>query len=58
MDWNSTMQVILWVGRQSKMKKLNSEITETRRRKGKKNEGFRVKKIGRASCRERVSSPV
>ena len=35
MDWDSTMQVVPWVGRQSKMKKPNSEITETGRRKGK-----------------------
>ena len=45
MDWDPTMQVVLWVGRQSKMKNPNSEFTETRRRNGKhkKNEGFRVK---------------
>ena len=34
-DWDMTMQVILWVGFQSKMKILNSKITETGRRKGK-----------------------
>ena len=45
MYWDMTMQVIPWVGCQSKMKSPNSEITETGRRKGKnkKNEGFRVK---------------
>ena len=35
MDWDPTMQVIPWVGRQSKMKNPNFEITETGRRKGK-----------------------
>ena len=34
MDWDPTMQVVSWVGRQSKMKNPNSEITETGRRKG------------------------
>ena len=49
MQWanglGSTMQVIPWVGCQSKMKSPNFEITETGRRKGikKKNERFRVK---------------
>ena len=45
MDCDPTLQVISWVGCQYKMKIPNSEITETRRRKGrnKKNEGFRVK---------------
>ena len=43
MDWDSTMQVVPCVGRQSKMKNPNSEITEIGRRKGKKNEGFKVK---------------
>ena len=36
MDWDLTMQVFRWVGRQSKMKNPNYEITETWRRKGKK----------------------
>ena len=36
MDWDPTMQVILWVGCQYKMKNHNSKITETWRRKGKK----------------------
>ena len=35
MDWDPTMQVILWVRRQSKMKNPNYEITKTGRRKGK-----------------------
>ena len=35
MDWDPTMQVVLWVGHQSKVKNHNSEITETGRRKGK-----------------------
>ena len=35
MDWDPTMQVLPWVGRQSKMKNPNSEITEIGRRKGK-----------------------
>ena len=35
MDWDLAMQVISWVGCQSKMKKPNSKITETGRRKGK-----------------------
>ena len=35
MDWDPTMQVVPWVGRQSKMKNPNSEIIETGRRKGK-----------------------
>ena len=45
MDWDPTMQVVPWVGFQSKMKSPNSKIKETGRRKGrnKKNEGFRVK---------------
>ena len=47
MDWDPNMQVILWVGCQSKMKRPDSKITGTGRRKGwnkkKKNEGFRVK---------------
>ena len=34
MDWDLTMQVIPWVGCQSKMKIPNFEITETGRRKG------------------------
>ena len=43
-DWDPTMQVIPWVGCQSKIESPNSEIIETGRRKGrKKNEGFRVK---------------
>ena len=47
MDWDPTMQVVPWVGHQSKMKNPNYEITETGRRKGKnkKNEGFRVKMV-------------
>ena len=45
MDWDPTMQVIPWVGCQSKMKSTNFEVTEIGRRKGrnKNNEGFRVK---------------
>ena len=45
MDWDPTMQVVPWVGCQSKMKSPNFEIIEIGRRKGKnkKNEGFRVK---------------
>ena len=45
MDWDMTMQVIPWVGCQSKMKSPNSKIIEIGRRKGrnKENEGFRVK---------------
>ena len=45
MDWDPTMQVVSWVGCQSKMKNPNSEITEMgrRKRKNKKNEGFGVK---------------
>ena len=35
MDWDPTMQVVPSVGRQSKMKNHNYEITETGRRKGK-----------------------
>ena len=35
MDWDPTMQVVPWVGRQSKMKNPNSEITETGKIKGK-----------------------
>ena len=35
MDWDPTIQVIPWVGCQSKMKNPISEITETWRRKGK-----------------------
>ena len=42
MDWDPTMQVISWVGCQSKMKIPNSEITETGRRKGKKQKKRRV----------------
>ena len=36
MDWDPTMQVVLWVGRQSKMKKTDSEIIDTGKRKEKK----------------------
>ena len=45
MDWHPTMQVISWVGCQSKIKSPNSKIIEIGRRKGrnKNNEGFRVK---------------
>ena len=35
MDWDPTMQVLPWVGRQYKMKKPNSKITKIGRRKGK-----------------------
>ena len=35
MDWDPTIQVISWVGRQFKMKNPNSEIIKTGRRKGK-----------------------
>ena len=35
MDWDPTIQVVPWVGFQSKMKIPNSEITETGRRNGK-----------------------
>ena len=35
MDWDPTMQVVPWVGCQSKMKNPNSEIIEIGRRKGK-----------------------
>ena len=41
MDWDPTMQVVLWVGCQSKMKNPNYEIIETGRRKGKKMKGSR-----------------
>ena len=34
MDWDPTMQIISWVGFQSKMKNPNSEIIETWIRKG------------------------
>jgi len=42
MDWDPTMQVIPWVGCQSKMKIPNTEIIETRRRKGKNKKKSRV----------------
>ena len=45
MDWDPTMQVVPWVGRQSKMKNPNSEITETWRRKG-KNKKTKMKGLG------------
>ena len=35
MDWDPTMQVVPWVGCQSKMKNPNSKIIETGRIKGK-----------------------
>ena len=44
MDCDLTMQVVPWVGCQSKMKSPNSKIKKNREKKGKKkNEGFRVK---------------
>ena len=40
MDWDPIMQVVPWVGNQSKMKNPHSKIIETGTKKGKKMKGL------------------